>query len=408
METSKTPTVKHSVLLEIIIYLLFWLGPLTGNVILVLFGVLSAEFSVSPTEILIAIPSFMFPFAFIQLFSGAISDVKGRFSIILFGLILFGCGNLIAIFSSSLIFYAIANILGGFGFGFVNPVLIALLTDITPQPNVSKKVGLLVAIANLGVGLGPIIAGQIVIISWRYLYIIFIIITLMAFGFLYFLRQPITDKSHSKSISLFFHQLHRELHRLDVILMILSAFLATQTYLAVITWTSRTFAGVVPESLSGIIIGFAGIFGAISSVIIGFLIKRSGILIAILTGIGSLFIALILLLSLGNITRMEVLIFDAIAYMLLGTSGGALISTVMYYSQILSRESRGTLAGLATFGQFIGNALIPITYDYIFHSGGVQAVYYVILIVSFLLFGVLGLLYRISISKNNQEKKFIN
>ena len=190
--------------------------------------------------------------------------------------------------------------------------------------------------------------------------------------------------------------------------MILSAFLASQTYLAVITWTSRMFTGAVPENLSGIIIGFAGIFGAISSVIIGFLIKRSGILIAILTGIGSLFIALILLLSLGNITRMEVLIFDAIAYMLLGTSGGALISTVMYYSQILSRESRGTLAGLATFGQFIGNALIPITYDYIFHSGGVQAVYYVILIVSFLLFGVLGLLYRISISKNNQEKKFIN
>ena len=396
MEINKTQTVKHSILIEIVIYLLFWLGPLTGNVILVLFRVLSAEFSVLENDILIAIPAFMFPFAFIQLFSGAISDIKGRFSVIMFGLIIFGCGTVIAIFSSSLISYAIANILGGIGFGFINPVLIALMTDITPEANISKKVGLLVAIANLGVGLGPIIAGQIVIISWRYLYVIFIIIIVIAFGFLYLLRQPTTNKSQSKSILLFFKQISHELHRFVVILMILSAFLASQTYLAAITWTSRTFSGVIPENLSGIIIGFAGIFGAISSVLIGFLIKRYGILSAILTGIGSLFIALILLLSLGDITKMEVLIFDAIAYMLLGTSGGSLISTVMYYSQILSKESRGTLAGLATFGQFIGNALVPITYDYLFYSGGVQAVYYTVLIISFLLVAILVLLYRLA------------
>ena len=408
MEVSKTAPVKHSYLIELIIYVLFWLGPLTGNVILVLFGVLSAEFSVSPTEILIAIPAFMFPFAFVQLISGALSDVKGRFSIILFGLIIFGSGTVIAIFSSSLTSYAIANILGGIGFGFVNPVLIALLTDITPESNVSKKLGFLVAIANLGVGLGPIIAGQIVIISWRYLYIIFIIITIVAFGFFYFLRQPIPDKIQSKSIYLFFKQLSHELHRFVVILMILSAFLASQTYLAAITWTSRTFTGVVPENISGIIIGFAGIFGAISSVSIGFLMKKYGLMIAIFIGIGSLLTALFILLSLGDITRSEVLIFDALAYMLLGTSGGALISTVMYYSQILSRESRGTLAGLATFGQFIGNALVPITYDYIFYSGGIQAIYYVVLIALIPLSIILVLLYRFSTYNKDQENKSIN
>jgi len=69
---------KGSNLIQIIIYTLFGLGPLTGNVILVLFGVLSIDFSVSPTDLLVAIPAFMFPFAIIQLFSGAISDVKGR------------------------------------------------------------------------------------------------------------------------------------------------------------------------------------------------------------------------------------------------------------------------------------------------------------------------------------------
>ena len=162
---------RTSKLVEAIIFILYALGPLTGNVILVLFGVLSVDFSVLPNAILIAIPSFMFPFALVQLFSGAISDVKGRFPIILLGLSVFGVGMIIASFSFSLTVFIIANVLAGIGFGFVNPVLIALLTDITPGPKISKKIGLLGAVANLGVGLGPLLAGQIIEIGWRYLYL---------------------------------------------------------------------------------------------------------------------------------------------------------------------------------------------------------------------------------------------
>ena len=397
MTDSNNLKVKHSTLIQIIIYVLFWLGPLTGNVILVLFGPLSSDFNlVSPDAVFIAIPSFMFPFAVIQLFSGAISDVKGRSSVILLGLLIFGIGMTIAVFSFSLISYAIANILGGIGFGFVNPVLIALLTDLTPKSNVPKKLGLLVAVANLGVGLGPIIAGQVLLVDWRYLYILFTIITIIGFGFIYLLRQPATQSRQKRNISAFFYQLSQELRRSVVILMILSAFLATQTYLAVIIMTSRSFTGFVPENISGIIIGFAGIFGAISSVVVGFLIKKYGVLSAIILGILSLFLALILLISLGDVTKPEVLLFVSIAFMLLGISGGSLISTVMYYSQILSQESRGTLAGLTTFGQFIGNALVPIFYSFLFNSGGIQAVYYTILIIALFFIIVLGLLYHLS------------
>ena len=405
MTDSNNLKVKHSTLIQIIIYVLFWLGPLTGNVILVLFGPLSGDFMVSPNDIFIAIPSFMFPFAVVQLFSGAISDVKGRSSVILFGLLIFGIGMTIAVFSFSLLSYAIANILGGIGFGFVNPVLVALLTDLTPKSNVPKKLGLLVAVANLGVGLGPIIAGQVILIDWRYLYILFTIITVIGFGFIYFLRQPPIQSRQKRNVTAFFHQLSQELRRPVVILMILSAFLATQTYLAVIIMTSRVFTGNVPENVSGIIIGSAGIVGAISSAIVGFLIKKYGVLSAILLGILSLFIALILLISLGNVTKPEVLLFVSIAFMLLGISGGSLISTVMYYSQILSQKSRGTLAGLATFGQFFGNALVPMFYSSLLDSGGIQGVYYLILVIAIFFIIVLGFLYRLSKKsmKNNDK-----
>ncbi|MFW9933738.1 MAG: hypothetical protein ACFFDR_13945, partial [Candidatus Thorarchaeota archaeon] len=53
-------------------YILFAMGPLVGNAVLTLLGAISSDFMTDPTAVLIAIPAFMFPFAIIQLFSGAL------------------------------------------------------------------------------------------------------------------------------------------------------------------------------------------------------------------------------------------------------------------------------------------------------------------------------------------------
>jgi len=168
---------KFSKSIEFVIFLLFLLGPLTGNIINVLFGVLSTDFNVTPDHILTAIPAFMFPFAITQLFSGAVSDIKGRIPVLILGLILFLIAMISAALSFNLEMYIIANVIGGVGFGFINPVLIALMTDITPGPNIAKKMGYLGASANLGVGLGPLIASQMILFGWQSIYILFIIIT---------------------------------------------------------------------------------------------------------------------------------------------------------------------------------------------------------------------------------------
>ncbi|NHJ24978.1 MAG: MFS transporter [Candidatus Lokiarchaeota archaeon] len=385
--------IKSPIWLQIVIYLLFGLGPLTGNVILVLFGVLSSEFGVSPTAIAIAIPSFMFPFAIVQLFSGAISDIKGRIPIILFGLIIFGVGMFIATFSASLIMYILANILGGVGFGFVNPVLIALMSDISNRADIPKKMGFLGAVANLGVGFGPILAGQLAIISWRWLYIIFILIIILGFFILLGLSKINKSKRRDKHFKIFFGHLISELKRPVVILLILSAFLATQSYLAVITWTSQALTGAIPENVAGMIIGLAGIFGAISGIIIGVMIKKTGISIALAIGIISLFASIFTLLSIEDISNLETLSFVSLGFIFIGIAGGTIIPAVMFYSQTLSYERRGALAGLATASQFVGIALVPITYEFFYYQGGISLVYLAILIVSMVFIIVILVLY---------------
>ena len=386
---------KASSLVEFIIYLLFALGPLTGNVSLVLFGVLSADFSVSPSELLITIPSFMFPFAFVQLFSGALSDVKGRYTVILLGLSIFGIGMILASLSFSLIIFILANVLGGIGFGFVNPVLIALITDITPGPKISKKIGLLGAVANLAVGIGPLLAGQMIIVGWRYLYIIFVIITGIGFIIIFSLKRNQPKTTSEMEIREFFSHLGIELRRPVVLLLILSAFLLSHTSIASIIWTSRSFTHIIPENISGVVLLLYGIMGFISAYIAGITIKKKGIKLTLSIALVSLIIADIILVIFGN-NSFEALILTTIGLIFIGFAGGLLFTSLMYYSQTLSQERRGALAGLTTAGQFIGIAFVTITLEPFFNSGGITLVYGAIFVISLVLIIILTILYMLA------------
>ncbi|MFX1304425.1 MAG: MFS transporter [Promethearchaeota archaeon] len=389
---------SHSKSLEFVIFLLFLLGPLTGNIINVLFRVLSSDFQVSPDNILNAIPAFMFPFAITQLFSGAISDIKGRIPVLIFGLILFAIAMLIAVLSFSLEMYIIANVIGGIGFGFINPVLIALITDITSPPNIPKKLGYLGASANLGVGIGPLIASQMILIGWQSIYVLFIIIT--CFCLIYFItaKRPPQKIPEESGIRIILSQISKESRRFTIILMILSAFLIAHTYLAINIWTSKTLAQshVINETLIGIVLGLAGVGAAITGVITGNLIKRKGVGIPLFTGSLILFCSLAILLVIGDINNPERFIFLALGWILAGFSGGILFTTITYYSQVLSPERRGVLAGLLTAGYFTGIALVPITLAPFSNAFSIIGVYIAILVASVIFIIVMALLYNIA------------
>jgi len=392
-ENTRTDHQPYSKFLEFIIYMLFFFGPLTGNVIMVLFHTLSTEFSVSPGAILVAIPAFMFPFAITQLFSGVISDMKGRFPVLIIGLLLFGAAMLIAALSFSLEIYAIANILGGIGFGFINPVLIALMTDISSPQNIPKKMGFLGASANLGVGLGPLIASQMILIGWQSIYILFVVIS--AFGLIYFIlsTRPPQKVQKESGIKILLSQLSMELRRSVIILMVFSALILSHTYLAINIWTSSKLSDVVDETLVGLVLGLAGIGAAITGALTGTMIKKKGIGIPLVFGSVLLFVSLAILLLVGDITQKEVFIVLAIGWIIAGLAGGTLFPAITYYSQVLSPERRGALAGLLTAAYFVGIALVPTTLAPISEMFGITGIYLSILGISLLFVFILSLLY---------------
>jgi MFS family permease len=131
--------------------------------------------------------------------------------------------------------------------------------------------------------------------------------------------------------------------------------------------------------------------GFVSANIAGLLIKKRGIRLTLSIALISLIIGDIILVVFGD-NSLEALVLTTTGLIFMGFAGGLLFTSLMYYSQTLSKERRGALAGLTTAGQFIGIAFVTITLEPFFNSGGISLVYLIILMISIILCVILLLL----------------
>ncbi len=379
--------------IELAAYILFGVGPLVGNAVLSLLGPISAQFAVDPTAILVALPSFMFPFAFIQLFSGAISDIYGRVLIIAGGLVAFMAGIFLIAFSPSIEVFALGHLVSGVGFGFTNPVLLALLSDCSIPEDIPKKMGIASALASLGVGLGPFIAGQMVVLGWQYYYLLILSIVLLGLIAVTITKRPPTQVHGETGIRALIKNLRLELRKPVVLLMMVTAFLVSNAYLGTLVWTSRGLTGAIEETLTGILLLGAGIFGAAAGLLLSRIVRIRGYGFSIALGIVSLFAAMTIFIIVDDIALPSSIPWVGLALILVGWAGGILFPLLITFSQIISPERRGVLAGVLTFAFFLGMALIPIVYEPLFPLG-MTSLYVGLLGVSVLLLLFFSVLYR--------------
>jgi len=366
-------------MIELVSYLLFGIGPLVGNAVLTLLGPIASDFVVDPTAILIAIPSFMFPFATFQLISGALSDSYGRVPVIVAGLIGFLTGLILIAFATSITMFSLGHFIAGVGFGFVNPVLLALLSDCAPPLEIPKRMGIASGLASFGVGLGPFIAGQMAIIGWQLYYLLILSIVFFGLIGISVAKRPRSIVHEESGIRVLINNLRIELKKPVVILMLMSTFFITMSYLGTLVWTSRGLTGVVSETTTGLMLLISGILGATAGGSLGRIIRTRGMRFSIAIGTIPMYISLAIFLIIGDITVLANLSYVAIALALMGWAGGVLFPLMIAYSQIISPERRGVLAGIVTSASFFGVALIPTVYEPLFLLG-----------MPFLYLGILG------------------
>lgn len=379
--------------LNIILYILFAVGPLVGNAVLVLLGAISTDFMVDPTIVLNSIPAFMFPFALFQLFSGSISDTYDRVPVITSGLIVYVIGLLITAMASNMNLFVIGNVVSGIGFGLVNPVLIALLTDTALPIDIPKRMGIATALASLSVGLGPFIAGQMVVLGWQSYYFMFLIITVVCLIVLSVVKRPPKIDRRETGLSSFLTDLGSELKKPLVLLILVATFLVSLSQLGAYVWTSRALSGVIDDRAIGFLLLGGGISGTIVGVLLGPLTRRYGFGRLIVLGFIGLFSGLSIFILIGNTLTASSTGLVGVALIGIGWAGGTLLPTMITYSQVISPEHRGVLAGVVTFSSFTGAALNPIIFAPLFQIG-LQTVYIAMLVISIILVLFLASVYR--------------
>lgn len=116
----------------------------------------------TPSLIGIALGAYGLSQGLLQIPMGMLSDRVGRKTIITIGLIVFGCGSLLGIYTDSIYGMIVARIVQGTG--AVGSVLIALLADLTEEKDRTKSMAVIgcsfAASFSIAMVISPIIAGK--------------------------------------------------------------------------------------------------------------------------------------------------------------------------------------------------------------------------------------------------------
>ncbi|MBI5253570.1 MAG: MFS transporter [Euryarchaeota archaeon] len=354
------------------IYLGSFIGPLNGNSILALIPFLKSSFNADVGQVLLSIPFFMFPFAFIQLFSGTISDIYDRRKTVFIGFLIYSLGSFLCGLSTSMQMFLLSRALLGAGFALVSPVMVAILGDITTKEDRGKAMGMLGASITAGIASGPLIAGFLAGIGWRYVFFAFGILAIAANLLFWesFRRHEFRGRGGMENV---LPQIKYVFLEGGVFMLSLLGFLVFFSFISVVSFLSDALS-LPPISLKeyevGFILSSSGIAGIIFSIFGGALVDRVGRIKTGKIGFAITLLPLILFRFSNSFLEYLVLMF------ILGIGTAFIWASLLTISMEVLPKMRGTVSSVFNSSRFLGYAVSPIIFTPVYLKLGINAVYF--------------------------------
>ena len=305
----------------------------------------------TPSLIGLAIGIYGMSQAVLQIPFGLVSDRIGRKKIIVFGLLLFCLGSVIAALSTSIYGVIFGRAVQGSG-AIAGPTM-ALLADLTQEVHRTKAMALIGASIGVSFGVaiaaGPIIAGFVGIHGLFWLIAVLALLAIMVIIFL--VPQPQRSKKHrdAELVSSSFFQVLKEpeLLRLNYGIFVLHAILTAS--FVVVPLLMRD-AGLLPGDHWKV---YLPVFVASFAIIIPFVIlaekKRK---------MKPVFLCAILILVLADLGLMQfnTTLLGIVAFLTLFFSGFNLLEATLpsLISKTAPGDMRGTAMGIYSTCQFLG------------------------------------------------------
>jgi MFS family permease len=354
------------------IYLGGFIGPLSGNAVLTLIPSLKSAFGVDVGVVLLSIPFFMFPFAFLQLFSGTLSDRYDRKKIVMVGFLVYAFGSFLCGISGSISMFLLSRVILGTGFALVSPVLVAILGDITTRENRGTAMGFFGSAITAGIASGPLIAGYLAEFSWRYVFFIFSGLSFFAGGFFWTVFQGYSFQVRGGSFRDVLSQIKSVLNNRDVILLSSIGFLVFFAFIGVISFMSD-FLSLPPllmkERSVGIILASSGAAGIIASPFAGVLVDQIGRKQTATYGFLISGTTLVLINFAHSFYAFMFLLF------LFGCGNAGIWASLLTVSMEVIPKMRGTVSSVFNSARFFGYAFAPIILTPVYNTSGIHAIY---------------------------------
>lgn len=357
------------------IFLLYFgafLGPLGGNAVLALIPTLKNAFNADIALIALSITFFMLPFAFLQLFSGSISDVYDRYKVLIFGFLVYSISSLICALSSNITLFLFARFLQGLGFAFINPVILAILEDITSEEYRGKVMGGLGSTITASIAFGPLMAGFLAEVDWR---IVFVIISILALAIGIIVKIEFRkEKTSSKRLRfrVLLLKIGLVLTHREVVLLSISGLLVFFGMVGVISYIPDLLSQspyLFRDSEIGFIISMAGFAGILASPLAGIMVDSVGRIKTAFIGSSLMLIAFSLLILGDSLLKFSIL------FSFLGFSSAIVWASFQTLATEFLPNARGSVSSLFNSFRFFGYALAPAILSPFYVNFGIYPIY---------------------------------
>lgn len=192
---------------------LVMLGPFSVDTYLPAFPQIQASLHASELQVQQTLPAFLFSFAFMMLWHGALSDTFGRRKVILAGLLVFLFATLGCALAPNIETLWACRVLQGLSSGAGAVLGNAIIRDWYEDATAARLLALVSMIFAIGPGIAPIIGGWIVkLLDWRWIFYFVFAYTLVLFLFCYFfLAESLPASARKEFHPLVLFQSYREI-----------------------------------------------------------------------------------------------------------------------------------------------------------------------------------------------------
>lgn len=245
-------------------------------------------FEVNEVRVGLIMSLFTFPTIILSPIIGSLADRYGRKIFLVGGMILFGVsGSLPVFFNFSFNYFLIVRAIQGIGFAAIAPLTITILGDLYDGSKEVAAQGIRAFFIGAGGLLFPILGGTLAVLGWNYPFLSFLSAIPFAFFIWRYLPESSKPANKKKSINLKFVLKELKVIKDPYILMILISSLirfflsiGIRIYLPILLVKKFT----VNLPLVGLILGVMQFFKSFTSLQVGNIVARWGLITSLIFG----------------------------------------------------------------------------------------------------------------------------